>query len=105
MPNAEPKPQVTNNKDVALMPPGRHRVEGEVGLYLYVSPDGQVRRWIFRFTSPATKRVTETGLDMASVVSLAQAKDKVAELRKLIAVGVDPIRAKREARASQVTFQ
>jgi hypothetical protein len=48
------------------MSPGGHRVDGETGLYLYVSPDGQIRRWIFRFTSPVTKRVTETGLDMAA---------------------------------------
>jgi integrase len=99
------KPQVSNNKDVALKEPGRHRVGGEQGLYLYVSPDEQVRRWIFRFTSPVTKRVTETGLGMASAVSFAQAKAKAGDLRKQIANGICPIHAKRAEQASRVTFR
>jgi integrase len=100
-----PKPYVSSNKDVALMAPGRHRVEGETGLYLLVSPDLQTRRWIFRYTSPVTRKVTETGLDMASSVSLAQAKQKALDLRRQLANGVCPIHAKREERASRVTFK
>jgi integrase len=96
---------LSSNNEVGLMPKGRHRVEGETGLYLYVSPDEQIRRWIFRFTSPATKRVTETGLDMVEAVSLVQARAKAHELRKQIAAGVCPIAAKRAERTSQVTFQ
>jgi integrase len=102
---AAPKAQVTGNKDVALMGPGRWRVAGETGLYLWVSPDGQVRRWIFRFTSPVTKRPTETGLDLAPAVSLADAKGKAQAMRKQIANGICPIAAKRAERASQVTFR
>jgi integrase len=99
------KPQVSNNRDVALKEPGRHRVGGEQGLYLFVSPDEQVRRWIFRFTSPVTKRVTETGLGMASAVSFAQAKAKAGDLRKQIANDICPIHAKRAEQASRVTFK
>jgi integrase len=101
----EPKAQVTSNKDITRMLPGKWRVTGEPGLYLYVSPDGQVRRWIFRYTSPATRKPTETGLDMASAVSLSQAKSKAQGMRKQIAAGVCPIHAKRTERASQVTFK
>ena len=55
------KQLVEHQKDIALLGPGRWRVAGETGLYLYVSRfDDSVRRWIFRFTSPATKRVTVT---------------------------------------------
>jgi integrase len=104
-PPKPPKPQVSNNKDVALKEPGRHRVGGEQGLYLFVSPDEQVRRWIFRFTSPVTKRVTETGLGMASAVSLAQAKAKAGDLRKQIANDICPMHAKRAEQASRVTFR
>jgi integrase len=100
----QPKPQVSSNKQIALMPPGRWRVEGEPGLYLYVSQDGQVRRWIFRFTSPTSKKVTEAGLDMATNVSLAQAKAKAQGMRRQIAAGIDPIQAKRTQRTEQVTF-
>jgi hypothetical protein len=39
------------NRNVVFAPPGRHHA-GVQGLYLYVSPDAQVRRWIYRYTSP-----------------------------------------------------
>ena len=97
--------QIASNKQVALMPPGRHRVEGEPGLYLYVSSDQQTRRWIFRFTSPVSKRVTETGLGAVPVISLADAKTKAHDMRKQIANGVCPINAKRKELASRVTFR
>jgi integrase len=101
---AERKPKVTTNKDIGLMPPGRWGVLGEPGLYLFVSGDAQVRRWLYRYTSPATRRVTEAGLDMASAVSLAQAKAKAQAMRRQIAAGIDPIHAKRTERSSVVTF-
>jgi integrase len=103
--SCETKVLVQSNRDVALMPPGRHRVEGEQGLYLYVSADGQVRRWLFRFTSPATRRVTEAGLDLAANVTLPDAKRKAGDMRKKIAAGVCPIAAKRKERANAVTFR
>jgi hypothetical protein len=92
---AEPKSKITSNKDIALAAPGRWSVPGEPGLYLHVSSDGQVRRWLFRFTSPVSRRVTETGLDMAALVSLSQAKNKANDLRKQISAGICPIHAKR----------
>jgi integrase len=98
------KPQVASNREVALMPPGKWRVEREPGLYLFVSPDGQVRRWLFRFTSPVTRKVTEAGLDLAPAVSLADAKDKAGVMRKQIAAGICPIQARRTDRANAVTF-
>jgi integrase len=101
----EQKAKIASNKDVALMAPGRWSVEGETGLYLYVSPDGQVRRWIFRYTSPATKRVTEAGLDLASAVSLAQAKTKAHDMRKQIAANICPINARRQERQASITFK
>jgi integrase len=103
--SSKTKALVQSNRDVALMLPGRWRVAGETGLYLYVSPDGQVRRWLFRFTSPVTKRVTEAGLDLAPAVSLADAKGKAADLRRQIANGVDPIHAKRAKKANATTFK
>jgi integrase len=52
------------------------------------------RKWVFRFTFAG--RVTEMGLGNAAV-SLAQARDRAAEARKLVAAGVNPIEARREA--------
>jgi integrase len=81
--------------------PGRHRVSES--LYLFVGPNG-VRRWIFRFTKPETKRVTEMGLGSTEVMTLAEARAKVHEGRRMVARGDDPIEAKRGLRASVVTF-
>ena len=71
--------------------PGRHG-DGR-GLYLVVSKTG-ARKWVFRFTFDG--RVTEMGLGNAAV-SLASAREKAAEARKLVAGGVNPIEARREA--------
>ena len=90
-------------RNVIFAPPGRHHA-GTPGLFLYVSPDGQVRRWIFRYTSPATHRVTETGLGPVSVISLSDAREKTLSIRRMIANGIDPVGAKRSERASQTTF-
>jgi integrase len=95
-------PHLTARK-VMLAPPGRHHA-GTSGLYLFVSPDAQVRRWIFRYTSPVTRRVTETGLGAITVVSFADAREKALDLRRLIANGVDPVQAKRTERAANTTF-
>jgi integrase len=69
---------------------GRHG-DGR-GLWLVVSGTG-ARKWVFRFTFAG--RVTEMGLGNASV-SLAAARDKAAEARKLVAAGLNPITARRE---------
>jgi len=69
---------------------------------LYVSPDKQVRRWIFRFTSPVTLRPNETGLGMVADVPLAQAREKAGSLRRLVASGICPVQAKRAEHAVKV---
>jgi integrase len=77
--------------------PGRHRVEKN--LFFEVSDDGS-KRWLYRFTSPLTRRVTEAGLGTFPVIGLAAARAKAIEYRALVAKGVDPIQAKRAARAA-----
>jgi integrase len=89
-------------KSVVSAKPGRHSA-GD-GLYLYVSPDSQVRRWIHRFTRP-TGGVTETGLGPHPVVTLEDAKTKVLEHRRLIRAGIDPIQIKRAERKAEITFK
>jgi integrase len=75
----------------ATTKPGRHG-DGR-GLWLVVSPSG-ARKWVFRFTYCG--RVTEMGLG-GHGTTLAQAREKAAEARKLIAAGRNPIDARREA--------
>jgi integrase len=76
----------------ATTKPGRYG-DG-AGLYLVVSPSG-ARKWVYRFSYAG--KVTEAGLGSADVVSLAEARDRAHEARKLLETGKNPIEAKRQA--------
>jgi integrase len=78
----------------ATTKPGRYGDGG--GLYLVVSPSG-ARKWVYRFTYAG--KVTETGLGSANVVSLAEARRKAHEARRLLDAGENPVVAKRKAAA------
>ncbi len=81
--------------------PGRY-CDGR-GLWLLVSPSG-ARKWVFRFTFAG--RVTEMGLGGRGT-TLAEARKKADEARKVIAAGRNPIEARREAErlaAAKPTF-
>jgi integrase len=72
------------------------------GLYLVVSKTG-AKKWVFRFTRDG--RVTEMGLGSAALVSLAEARERANEARKLVASSTNPINARREAdRKTKPTF-
>jgi hypothetical protein len=97
--------KITHHSSVLRADAGRHSVSSTRGLYLYVTPGGQVRRWIFRFTAPASGKVTEKGLGLFPAVSLSPAQDKVLTLRKQIAAGICPISARRTERANRTSFK
>jgi len=78
------------------------------GLYLQVAKGGS-KSWILRFTIDGKAR--EMGLGSLLTFSLAEARTRATEQRKLIADGVDPIEAKqtkrrdiRLATASAISF-
>lgn len=87
------------------------------GLYLQVAKGG-TKSWLFRFKSPTklTKTGTPTqremGLGSLNLVSLAQARERAIECRKLMLSGLDPIeernkekRARYLEQARSITFQ
>lgn len=78
-----------------LRTPGLHTDGG--GLYLRVGTDGRQRSWLAIFRLAGRRR--EIGLGSADAVSLARAREKAAEVRALVADGVDPIERRRAARA------
>lgn len=67
--------------------PGRH-ADGQ-NLYLKVSrtADGLSKSWVFMYVFAARQR--EAGLGSASAVTLAQAREKAAEHRSMLAKGID----------------
>ncbi|MFG1379497.1 tyrosine-type recombinase/integrase [Xanthobacter autotrophicus] len=82
--------------------PGRH-ADG-AGLYLVVDPSG-ARRWLFLFrwkadpAQPGTGKLREMGLGSVRDVPLAKAREAAARAREMVVAGVDPIGAKRQAKA------
>lgn len=89
-----------------LSTPGRH-ADGN-GLYLVVDPpsktgDGAAaaRRWLFMFRWQG--KLKEMGLGGLSTVSLAEARQKAGEARKLLDAGRNPIDVKRQAKAIDPT--
>src|ERR671910_2036478 len=77
-----------------LNKPGRYAV-GE-GAYLQISQWG-TKAWIFRYQRDGRQR--HMGLGPASLITLAEARDKAREARRALLDGADPLTAKRERRA------
>ena len=70
--------------------PGRYADGG--GLYLVVG-QGQSRKWVFRFKWHG--RLVDMGLGAAASVTLAKARERASDARKLLADGINPLEAKR----------
>ncbi|HCP82091.1 MAG TPA: integrase [Octadecabacter sp.] len=82
-----------NARKVEAAAPGRHG-DGR-GLFLYVKPSG-TRSWVLRYQVQGRRR--DLGLGPYPDVSLAMARDRAAEARRLIAEGEDPITKKQQAK-------
>jgi hypothetical protein len=75
------------------------------GLYV------RCRLWTFRYTSPLTGKERDLSLGPVSGLTLAQARDKAAGYRNLLAQNIDPhvheaekVEAKKEEAAKNITF-
>src|SRR4051812_24307099 len=66
------------------------------GLYLQVTPSA-AKSWIYRFS--LNGRAREMGLGRLATVSLADARLKASECRRLRHDGLDPIEARKAVRA------
>ena len=85
---------VTRAKKPGMLPDGS-------GLYLQIGDSGG-KSWIYRFMLGGTPR--HMGLGPLHSVSLAEARAKAAEARKLRAAGIDPIKA-REAEINKANLE
>ncbi|MFW8633744.1 Arm DNA-binding domain-containing protein [Cribrihabitans pelagius] len=84
---------------VKKAPPGRHTDGG--GLYLQVDASG-ARRWVLRVVVHGRRR--DFGLGSAKLITLAEAREKSYEMRRLIASGGNPKVRKREQEGRATTF-
>ena len=71
-----------------LTAPGRHSDGG--GLYLIIDSNG-AKRWAFLYRDRRTQKLREMGFGGLAAVTLAQARDKAANARAVLANGGDPI--------------
>ena len=85
---------------VKTAPPGRHTDGG--GLYLEVDRSG-AKRWLLRIT--VKKRRRDYGLGSANVISLADARAKAYELRRVAAMGGNPRAHTRAGDGQDITFE
>ena len=84
---------------VKRAPPGRHTDGG--GLYLEVKPSGS-RHWLLRLTIKGRRR--DLGLGSVSTVSLAEARERAGEYRRIARSGGDPTRRKDGITRRTVSF-
>jgi len=66
---------------------------------LILTPSQSGCKWILRFTSPNSKKRRDAGLGTYPTVSIAEARNKASEMRKLIDQGIDPIDARKKERS------
>jgi len=95
---------------LALKREGYHADSDAVGLYVQVAhrqragtldkKHGVTRSWVYRYTSPVTKKVRMMGLGPCDVISLAKARETAKACREMVVLGGDPIEARREKRAA-----
>lgn len=86
--------RLTAIKVKAIKNPGRYGDGG--GLYFVVGNDGR-RAWVLRMQASGRRR--DIGLGSAAMVSLADARQAAADLRKAMREGRDPVAERRAARA------
>jgi integrase len=85
--------------------PGRHADGGNLYLTISKTGAGVSRRWTFLYSLAGKQR--EAGLGPAAAVTLAEAREKAARYRSMLAKGIDPLTAKKagqEAAAARKTF-
>lgn len=81
--------------------PGKYHDGGGMGLFLLVRESG-AKHWVQRLTIRGRRR--DIGLGSPPVVTLAEARDRALENKRLARDGGDPLQARREAQAV-LTFE
>ena len=84
-----------------------YRIHDGGGLYFRVRPSG-AKSWLFSFSLPGDRKLFRMPIGALNDVSLKEARNKVIELRKLVAEGIDPRTAKAAAiaaNAQAITMQ
>src|ERR1700751_4473483 len=88
--------RLTARTVAAMKKPGRHADGGNLYLTISRTAAGVSRRWTFLYSLAGKQRAA--GLGPAAVVTLAEAREKAAGYRSMLAKGIDPLDEKKTAR-------
>lgn len=78
-------------------------VDGK-GLTVRIMPNG-TKSWLFNYTRPIIKKRTNLSLGTYPELSLANAREKALEMRKLLAQDIDPYYFREQQRAKKIAIQ
>jgi integrase len=102
---ARPSKPDPTMEEVTELPPGTYYYRKGLVLKVDARKDHlEGRRWMWRYKSLATGRITETGIGSAYVLEPHEARQHVDRKWKELIAGVDPIDEKRKARARSKSF-
>lgn len=101
MPTLRPRPITVKEVEALSKRPGRHSV-GD-GLILVAGATTRGCSWTCRLRTPSGKR-RDMGLGPYPEVSLGEARQRAADLRRLVRDGLDPLEERRRARRRLITF-
>src|SRR4051794_409995 len=88
------------DRAVKTAPPGRHGDDTVRGLMLVVKPNGS-RSWLLRYQLSGRRR--DMGLGPYPEITLARAREKALQARRLVKEGIDPLNQRR--RPKGLTFK
>lgn len=87
---------MTERQIRALQPAERiYKVYDRKGLYLQVTPKG-VKAWYYRYRTGGTEK--KAGLGQYPAVTLADAREKADDLRRMVREGIDPMTERRNSK-------
>lgn len=95
-------PELSAARVAKLSAPGLHAVGGVSGLHLQVTATG-ARSWILRASIGDKRR--DVGLGSYPSVSLAEARERAREARKMIWAGIDPVADRAAKKAALIAVQ
>jgi integrase len=72
------------------------------GLEIRVTATG-IKSWSFRFRDPRTARITRATIGPYPEITLADARERAGEMRRMVAAGVNPVEQKRRQREEAQT--
>jgi integrase len=94
----------TSQTKILAAKPGRYYYGHGLCLVVTAGKRRTKPKWIFRYTKPSTKKVSETTIGSAYGWTYHDAAYEAARLRAFVAKGQDPVQVKQQAKSKGITY-